>query len=55
MKKSLSSIISNVDKLISFPAVANELISLIDDDSAEVEDIASVIQNDPALTASLQK
>ena len=55
MKKSLSSIISNVDKLISFPAVANQLISLIDNDSTEIEDIASVIQNDPALTASLLK
>ena len=51
----LQDVVKDVDKLVSFPTVANELISLADDDDAGVPEISATIQNDPALAASLLK
>jgi HD-like signal output (HDOD) protein len=55
MTLDLKEVVKDVDKLVSFPTVANELIALVDDDSAGAAEISATIQNDPALAASLLK
>jgi len=46
-------LIKDIKNLRPMPAIANQIIELVDTPSASMQDIAKVIQYDPALTASL--
>ena len=45
--------IQKLDDLPPMPAIASELLAILNDDEAEIEDIAAIISKDPALTAKL--
>ncbi|MBD2858131.1 HDOD domain-containing protein [Spongiibacter sp. KMU-158] len=48
-----SSLVENVDSLISFPDVALRVNQLVNDPDSSAADIASTIESDPAITAKL--
>ncbi|MBF0257467.1 MAG: HDOD domain-containing protein [Desulfamplus sp.] len=48
-------LIKDIKNLRPVPAIANQIIELVDNPSASMQDIAKVIQYDPAVTANLLK
>ena len=55
MNLSLNLIAKHTKKLVAFPAVVDQLFNVIDNEISDAQNIAKVIQKDPALTASLLK
>jgi len=51
----LQSLMKEIKKLKPIPAVVNQLLSMVDKPDSSMEDIANVIQYDPAITASVLK
>ena len=52
---SLQELMKEIKKLKPIPAVANQLLTVVDNPDSSMEDIANVIQYDPAITASVLK
>ena len=52
---SLQTLIKEIENLKPIPAVANRLLNVVDHPDSSMEDIANVIQYDPAITASVLK
>jgi len=50
---SLQHLLSEVRNLKPIPAVANQLLAVVDDPNSAMEDIARVIQYDPVMTANI--
>ncbi|MCP3875786.1 MAG: HDOD domain-containing protein [Desulfobacteraceae bacterium] len=51
----LQNLMKEIKKLKPIPAVANQLLTVVDNPDSSMEDIANVIQYDPAITASVLK
>ncbi|WP_022666474.1 HDOD domain-containing protein [Desulfospira joergensenii] len=51
----LQQLIKEIKHLKPIPAVANQLLAIVDDPDHSMEDIANVIQYDPMITASILK
>nr|NJM00931.1 HDOD domain-containing protein [Desulfobacula sp.] len=49
----LQALLSEIRNLKPIPAVANQLLALVDDPGSSMEDIAAVIQYDPVMTANV--
>lgn len=52
---SLQTLMREIKNLKPIPAVANQLLAVVDNPDSSMEDIANVIQYDPAITASVLK
>ena len=52
---SLQTLMKEIKNLKPIPAVANQLLAVVDNPDSSMEDIANVIQYDPAITASVLK
>lgn len=50
---SLKEFLSEIRHLKAFPAVANQLLAIVDDPASSVDDIAKVIQYDPVMTVNI--
>ena len=53
--KTLQKLMKEIKNLKPIPAVANQLLTVVDNPDSSMEDIANVIQYDPAITASVLK
>jgi len=51
----LQDLMNDIKNLKPIPAVANQLLAVVDNPDSSMEDIANVIQYDPAMTASVLK
>lgn len=51
----LQKLMREINSLEPIPAVANQLLTIVDDPDSSMEDIANVIQYDPAMTATVLK
>ncbi len=51
----LQNLMKEIKNLKPIPAVANQLLAVVDNPDSSMEDIANVIQYDPAMTASVLK
>lgn len=51
----LQELMKEINNLKPIPAVANQLLAVVDNPDSSMEDIANVIQYDPAITASVLK
>lgn len=51
----LQEFLNEIKELTPIPAVANQLLSVVDNPDSSMEDIANVIQYDPMITASVLK
>ncbi len=51
----LQNLMKEIKNLKPIPAVANQLLAVVDNPDSSMEDIANVIQYDPAITASVLK
>jgi len=52
---SLQTLMNEIKNLKPIPAVANQLLAVVDNPDSSMEDIANVIQYDPVITASILK
>ncbi len=52
---SLQTLMKEIKNLKPIPAVTNQLLAVVDNPDSSMEDIANVIQYDPAITASVLK
>lgn len=53
--RTLQELMKEIKNLKPIPAVANQLLAVVDNPDSSMEDIANVIQYDPAITASVLK
>ena len=51
----LQDLVKEIKNLTPIPAVANQLLAVVDNPDSSMEDIANVIQYDPMITASVLK
>ena len=51
----LQELMKEIKNLKPIPAVTNQLLAVVDNPDSSMEDIANVIQYDPAITASVLK
>lgn len=51
----IQDLLKEIESLEPVPAVANQLLAVVDDPDSSMEDIANVVQYDPVLTASVLK
>ena len=50
----IDQIVSNTNELISFPSVVTQFNDAVNCEKSNAENLGSIIQQDPALTAKLQ-
>ncbi len=53
MNESLKQYVQKIDKLPTLPVIAQEILSLVNNDSSSVSRIESVVENDPAISAKI--
>lgn len=53
MNESLKQYVQKIDKLPTLPVIAQEILSLVSNDSSSVGRIESVVENDPAISAKI--
>lgn len=53
MNESLKQYVQKIDKLPTLPVIAQEILSLVNNDSSSVGRIESVVENDPAISAKI--